>query len=46
MAQNCNDSQIAARLRIIAADYFDADRASNKPSQRQKQVPSAKNDPR
>jgi hypothetical protein len=38
MAQNCNDSQIAHRLRLIAADYFEAGRARNKPAQRQQQV--------
>jgi hypothetical protein len=46
MAQNCNDSQIAHRLRLIAADYFDAGRARNKPAQRQQQVRPAKKDPR
>ena len=37
MAQNCQDSQIAARLRIIAADYLDA-QVGDKATQRQQQV--------
>ena len=40
MAQNCKDSQIAHRLRVIAADYLDAGRVGDKAPQRQKQVHS------
>jgi len=40
MAQNCKDSQIAHRLRVIAADYVDAGQ-----DQRQKQVQSDKKAP-
>ena len=46
MAQNCSDSQIAHRLRVIAADYFAAAHVGNKPAQRQQQVQSDKEDPR
>jgi hypothetical protein len=42
LAQTCQDLQIAHRLRVIAADYFDAGRARNKPAQPQQQVQSAK----
>jgi hypothetical protein len=42
MAQNCNDAQIAYRLRVIAADYFAAARVGNKAPQRQQQVQSDK----
>jgi hypothetical protein len=45
-AQNCNDLQIAHRLRVIAADYFAAAHVGNKPAQRQQQVQSDKEDPR
>ena len=39
MAQNCQDSRIAARLRVIAADYFDcAGPDGNKAFQQQQQV--------
>ena len=40
MAQTCQDSRIAARLRIIAADYFDAGQVGDKATQRQQQVQS------
>jgi len=40
MAQNCKDSQIAHRLRVIAADYLDAGQVGDKAPQRQKQVHS------
>jgi hypothetical protein len=40
MAQNCKDSQIADRLRVIASDYLDAGQ-----DQRQKQVQSDKKAP-
>ena len=42
MAQTCQDSRIAARLRIIAADYFDAGQVGDKATQRQQQVESDK----
>jgi hypothetical protein len=42
MAQTCQDSRIAARLRIIAADYFDAGQVGNEAPQRQQQAQSAK----
>jgi len=42
MAQNCSDSQIAHRLRVIAADYFAAAHVGNKPAQQQQQVQSDK----
>jgi hypothetical protein len=45
MAQNCKDSQIAHRLRVIAADYLDAGQVGDKPPQGQKQVQSDKKAP-
>jgi hypothetical protein len=38
MAQNCQDSRIAARLRVIAADYFDAAQSAGGTFQQQQQV--------
>jgi hypothetical protein len=38
MAQTCQDSQIAARLRVIAADYFDAGQGGGEAFQQQQQV--------
>jgi hypothetical protein len=39
MAQTCQDSQIAARLRVIAADYFDcAAQGGGEAFQQQQQV--------
>jgi hypothetical protein len=38
MAQTCQDSQIAARLRVIAADYFDAGHGGGEAFQQQQQV--------
>jgi hypothetical protein len=39
MAQTCQDTQIAARLRIIAADYFEcAGQVGDKAVQRQRPV--------
>jgi len=38
MAQNCRDSQIAARLRVIAADYFEAGQGGGEAFQQQQQV--------
>jgi hypothetical protein len=38
MAQNCQDSQIAARLRVIAADYFEAGQGGGEAFQQQQQV--------
>jgi hypothetical protein len=38
MAQNCQDSQIAARLRAIAADYLDAAQGAGGAFQQQQQV--------
>ena len=40
MAQNCKDSQIAHRLRVIAVDYLEAGQVGDKAPQRQKQVHS------
>ena len=45
MAQNCKDSQIADRLRVIAADYVDAGQVGGKAPQRQKQTQSDKKAP-
>ena len=45
MAQNCKDSQIAHRLRVIAADYLDAGQVGGKAPQRQKQTQSDKKAP-
>jgi hypothetical protein len=38
MAQTCQDAQIAARLRVIAADYFDAGQSGSEAFQQQQQV--------
>jgi len=38
MAENCQDSQIAARLRAIAADYLDAAQGAGGALKQQQQV--------